>query len=186
MTHGGDPYTKPAFSRRNRIARGLWAVACLLLFRPSPRPLHAWRSWLLRRFGAKIGEGCAIYPSARIWAPWNLECEDVVAIADGAIVYNPARVFLGSHSIVSQEAYLCGATHDYQDPTFPLLSRQILIGRYAWICARASVHCGVTVGEGAVLALGSIATRDLQPWTVYAGTPAKPVKNRKSSHGHAG
>lgn len=173
-----DPYLKPSFSVRNRVARLIWGVVQTTLFRLSPRPLHAWRAALLRAFGAKLGRGCHIYPGARIWAPWNLECEDVVAIADGAVVYNPAHIFLGSHATVSQEAYLCGATHDYRDAAFPMISRPIRVERYAWVCARSMVQPGITVGEGAVLGLGSVATRDLEPWTVYAGLPARRIKSR--------
>jgi putative colanic acid biosynthesis acetyltransferase WcaF len=133
---------------------------------------------LLRAFGARIGPNSRIYPKARIWAPWNLECEDLVAIADDAIVYNPALVRLGSHSIVSEQAYLCGATHDYLSPDFPMVSAPITIERYAWICARASVQMGVTVHEGAILGLGAVATGDLQPWSIYVGVPARRVKAR--------
>lgn len=183
---GGDPYTKPAFSLGNRFARALWSVVCLLLFRPSPRPFHAWRAWLLRCFGAKLGPGCAIYPAARIWAPWNLICEDVVAIADEAVVYNPEPIWLGSHCIVSQQAYLCGATHDYHDPAFRLVASPIRIGRYGWICARATVQPGVTVGEGAIAALASVVTRDLEPWTVYGGVPAVKIKMRPRFHDSTG
>jgi len=86
---------------------------------------------------------------------------------------------MGSHAILSQGAYLCGATHDFDDPAFPLLAYAMQVGAYAWICARASVGPGVNVGEGAVLGLGSVATRHLEPWTVYAGVPAVKVKERK-------
>jgi putative colanic acid biosynthesis acetyltransferase WcaF len=86
---------------------------------------------------------------------------------------------LGSHAILSQDAFLCGATHDYDDPAFPLLAYTMEVGAYAWICARASVAPGVSVGEGAVLGMGSVATRDLEPWGVYAGVPAAKVKQRK-------
>src|SRR5882672_12361864 len=98
-----DPFLKPQSSLRNRLARALWGLACAVLFRPSPRPLHAWRAALLRSFGATLGPDCHIYPKARIWAPWNLVCEDVVAIADEAIVYNPALVRIGSHAVISQQ-----------------------------------------------------------------------------------
>jgi putative colanic acid biosynthesis acetyltransferase WcaF len=173
-----DPYLAPAHGLRNRIARAAWELARLALFRLSPRPCHAWRAALLRLFGAKLGRDCHVYPSARIWAPWNLACEDVVAIADEAIVYNPAPVRLGSHCVVSQQAYLCGAGHDPADPAFRLVSAPIEVGAYAWICARATVQMGVRVGEGAVLALGAVATRDLEPWTVYGGVPARALKRR--------
>lgn len=133
---------------------------------------------VLRCFGAQLGVDCHIYPAARIWAPWNLVCDDGVAIADGAEVYNPAVVTLRSHVVVSQGAYLCGASHDYNDPAFPMISAPIEVGRFAWIASRASVLMGVTVEEGAVLALGSIATKDLEAWGVYAGIPARRVGTR--------
>jgi putative colanic acid biosynthesis acetyltransferase WcaF len=85
---------------------------------------------------------------------------------------------MGSHAIISQQAYICGATHDYNDPAFPLISFPMSLGAYSWVCARASVSPGVNVGEGAVLGLGSVATHDLEPWTVYAGVPAQPIKQR--------
>ena len=176
-----DPYAVPAFSVANRIARSLWAVCYLTLFRLSPKPLFAWRRFLLRFFGAKIGKGVAIYPFAKIWAPWNLVCEDMVAIANGAEIYNPSPIYLGSHSIISQDAFLCGASHDYNNTAFSLYSKPIQIGAYAWVCARACVMPGVTVCEGAVLGLAAIATTDLHAWTVYAGSPAKALKQRKNS-----
>jgi putative colanic acid biosynthesis acetyltransferase WcaF len=95
------------------------------------------------------------------------------------MIYNPAPVTFGSHAILSQEAYVCGATHDYDDPGFPLIAFAMSFGSYAWICARASVAPGVNVGEGAVLGLGSVATRNLESWTVYAGVPAVKVKERQ-------
>jgi len=160
------------------MGRLAWSIIWTLLFRPSPRPFHAWRSFLLRSFGAKLGSNCHFYPRSRVWAPWNLECADGVALGDEAEIYNPSLVTLGSHAIVSQQAYICGATHDYNDPAFPLISFPMSLGAYSWVCARASVSPGVNVGEGAVLGLGSVATRDLEPWTVYAGVPAQRVKQR--------
>lgn len=173
-----DPYKLPAFSLGNRALRFLWGIVYALCFRITPRPMHAWRAAILRAFGAQLGEAVHIYPTAKIWAPWNLICDESATIGEDAIVYNPKLVRLGSHAIVSQYAYLCGATHDYQDPAFPLTAYEINLGAYSWICARATVQPGVTVGDGAVLALGSVATRDLQPWTVYGGIPARPLKKR--------
>lgn len=174
-----DPYQRPSFSLQQRLRRLFWSVCWTLFYRTSPRPLHRWRSFLLRAFGAKMGPHCHFYPKSKIWAPWNLVCEDSVAAADGAEIYNPAPMLLRSHAILSQDSYLCGATHDYEDPTFPLIAFGMEIGAYAWICARASVAPGVSVGDGAVLGMGSVATRSLEPWTVYAGVPAVRVKDRR-------
>lgn len=174
-----DPYLRPAFSTKNKLARLTWNIVWLLLYRPSPRPMHAWRSSLLRLFGAKMGPNCHFYPGSKVWAPWNLICAEQVAAGDGAEIYNPAPMHFGSHAILSQGCYICGATHDFDDPAFPLLAYTMQIGAYAWICARACVAPGVQVGEGAVLGLASVASRDLEPWGVYAGAPAVKVKTRK-------
>jgi putative colanic acid biosynthesis acetyltransferase WcaF len=174
-----DPYLRPAFSLSDRLRRQIWNICWALLYRTSPRPLHSWRAFLLRAFGAEIGPNCHFYPRSKVWAPWNLICADQVTAGDGAEIYNPAPVTFGSHAILSQEAYVCGATHDYDDPGFPLIAFAMSFGPYAWICARASVAPGVNVGEGAVLGLGSVATRNLEPWTIYAGVPAVKVKERQ-------
>ena len=174
-----DPYLRPAFSLKSRIARLAWNLTWAIFYRLSPRPFHAWRSMLLRLFGAKMGQACHFYPSSRVWAPWLLTCEDKVSAADGAEIYNPAPMFFGSHAIISQGAYLCGATHDLDDPAFPLLAYAMTFGAYSWVCARAVVGPGVDLGEGAVLGLASVATRSLAPWTVYAGSPAVSIRERR-------
>ena len=178
-TNARDPYTSPQYSFANRVQRQLWSIVWIVLYRPSPRIAFIWRAWLLRCFGAKLGPRCRFYPASRIWAPWNLTCEDTVMVADAAELYNPAPMFLASHAIVSQGAYLCGATHDYSDPKFPAISFPMRLGRYAWVAARACVSPGVNLGDGAILGLASVATKDLEPWTIYAGVPARKVKDRQ-------
>jgi len=175
----GHPFLVPQTTLRNRAGRALWGVVWFLLFRPTPRPLHAWRSWVLRCFGARLGRHCHIYPKCRIWAPWNLTCEEGAAIGDEAVIYNAAGVHLGPYAIVSQQAYVCTATHDFDHPAFPMTTAPISLGRYAWVCARACVLPGVVIREGAVLGLGAIASKDLEPWSVYAGNPARLVGVRE-------
>jgi putative colanic acid biosynthesis acetyltransferase WcaF len=162
-----DPFLRPTYSLKNRLFRLSWGIVCATLYRPSPRPFHGWRCFLLRLFGARLAAGVHPYPTARIWAPWNLICDEAASIGEDAIIYNPKTLHIGSHAIVSQYAFICGATHDYEDPAFPTISYSMSLGAYSWICARACVQPGVHVGEGAVLALASVATRDLAPWTVY-------------------
>lgn len=175
---GENPYHRQSFTLAHRLKRLLWQVVYLLLYRISPPPLHAWRAMLLRLFGATIGPGCHFYPSGKIWAPWNLIAEDCCTLADHAEIYNPSPIYMESHCIVSQHAYICGATHDYNHPDFPMISYTMRLGAYSWICARASVSPGVHVAEGAVLGLASLAVSDLKPWKVYSGAPAVEVKAR--------
>src|SRR5262245_42534873 len=177
---GADPYLRPAFSIGNRLRRAFWACSWFLLFRFTPVPCFRWRSMLLRAFGATIGPNNFIYPSAWIFAPWLMKTGAVVTIGRGAAIYNPGGVMLAHHSIVSQNAYVCGATHDYDAPEFPFQSKGIVLGPYSWIGARAIVLPGVTLGEGSVLGAGSVTARSLDPWWVYAGNPARRIKPRRN------
>src|SRR5579859_7093314 len=131
---GVDGYTKPSFSLRNRAMRLAWGVVYALLFRPTPRPFHAWRALLLRLFGAKLGKECHVYPTARVWAPWNLIMDDNAGLADDVICYSIATVTLGKKVVVSQGTHLCTGTHDYESPDFQLIADPIVIGDRAWLC----------------------------------------------------
>lgn len=173
-----DPYTQPSFSLQNRLARIAWGIVYTLLFRTSPRPLHSWRSFLLRFFGAKLGKGCHVYPKAQIWAPWNLVMADYAGIADDVNCYSIAVVSLGKKVVVSQGTYLCTGTHDYEDPNFQLHAKPIYIESNAWLCAESFIGPGVTIGEGAVIGARSVVTKDMPAWTVCAGNPCKPIKPR--------
>lgn len=173
-----DAFTGPSFSLKNRLARLVWNFASVLLVRWTPRPLHAWRSMVLRAFGARIGKGCHIYPKAVIWAPWNLEIGDETGVADGAILYSQALIRLGRRVVISQGAHLCTGTHDYEDPGFPLYAKPITVGDHAWVAAESFVHPGITIGEGAVIGARSVVTKDAPPWMVSAGHPCHPIKPR--------
>lgn len=165
-------------SWRNRLARAVWGVSFALLFRPTPRPLHAWRAALLRVFGARLGRGVKVYNSARIWAPWNLVMGDYSVLGDAVDCYAVNRVEIGAHSIVSQYSFLCTATHDVDQPHFPLVTAPIVIGAHAWVAADVFVGPGVTIGEGAVVGARSSVFKDVEPWTVVGGTPARLIRRR--------
>ncbi len=167
----------------NRLARWSWNLAYRLLYRPTPIPLHAWRRAVLRLFGARVGRGAHPYPGCRIWAPWNLTMGDYSCLGNGVECYSVARVTLGAHATVSQRSHICAATHDYNDPAFPLVARPVEIGADAWVAAEAFVGPGVTVGEGAVVGARAVAVKNVPPWAVVAGNPARIVKWR-NQHEH--
>jgi putative colanic acid biosynthesis acetyltransferase WcaF len=166
------------FPLRQQLARLGWQTFCAVFMRLSPRPFHGWRSFCLRLWGARIGAGCRIYPGVIIWAPWNLECAENACVGDGAELYNPALISLGERAIVSQGAFLCTASHDYEKVLFPLVAKAIRVGRDAWIGARAMVLPGCEIGEGSVIGLGSVVTRSTPPWSVCAGNPCRVVRER--------
>lgn len=169
---------RPVFGVRDKIIRLVWMIVWKLAFRYTPTPLHTYRCWLLRCFGATLGSQNFVYPSAKIWAPWLLKTEDVVTIGPNCEIYNPGGIVLGHHTIISQGAYLCGASHDYDSPDFTYVAKRIIAEPYTWICARAIVLPGVHCSEGSVLGAGSVTSKNLKPWTVYAGNPAMEVRTR--------
>jgi putative colanic acid biosynthesis acetyltransferase WcaF len=158
-----------------QFRRVLWSLA-QPLFRWSPRPLFGWRRFLLRLFGAKIGQHVHIYSSTRIYFPWNLRIADHSAIGENALIYNLGPITIGQRVTISHGAHLCAGTHDYTDPAMPLLKPPITVGDDAWICADAFIGPGVHVGEGGVVGARAVAMRDVEPWTVIAGNPAQARK----------
>lgn len=173
---------------RNRLGRAIWGGCYTVLVRPTPRwAMHGWRRSILRLFGAQIGKGCKIDPSARIWAPWNLVLGDYVSIDGGCDIYNVARICVGSKVAISKQSFLCTASHDISSLHRPLTHAPITIGNHAWIAANAMIFPGVTVGEGAVIAARAVLRQDAPAWSIWAGNPALRVGTRilhdRVSHG---
>src|SRR5271170_4909264 len=119
-----DFRTSP-FPLSRQCARLAWQLFCTVFMRLSPRPGHGWRAVCLRLWGAQIGPRCRIYPFAVIWAPWNLHCAAGACVADHAELYNPALIRLGERAVVSQGAFLCTASHDFEKKSFPLVTKPI-------------------------------------------------------------
>lgn len=179
IVQGNDPYTQPSFSLRNRIGRALWQVVWLVLFRTSPRPLHGWRNFLLRIFGASIGRHVHVYPSVKIWAPWNLVIGDYVGVGDGANLYCMGVITIGEYATVSQGAHLCAGSHDFNTPNFQLFTKPITIGSKVWLCADSFVGPGVAVAEGSVIGARGVVSKSIdEAWYVWAGNPIRKIKSR--------
>jgi putative colanic acid biosynthesis acetyltransferase WcaF len=174
-----SPFTGgPSFSLSDRIFRAVWALAWLLLARWTPPPLRAWRRFLLRLFGARMGKGSDVRGGATVWSPRNLMMNDYASIGDGAHCYNMAPIELGRFVVISQRAHLCAGTHRIDEPTMQLFAKPIRIGDHAWVAAEAFVGPGVAIGDGAVLGARGVAARDLDPWSVYVGNPARKIRTR--------
>lgn len=171
-------YAPQKLSISNKLARAAWNFVWLMFYRPSPAPLHGWRRFLLRLFGARIGRGAHPYPSSRIWAPWNLVMGEHSCLSHQVDCYCVDKVELGAHATVSQYSFLCTATHDYTQREMPLVTAPIYIGAWAWVTADVFVGPGVTVGKGAVIGARSTVFRDIEPWTVVAGNPPKKIGQR--------
>jgi putative colanic acid biosynthesis acetyltransferase WcaF len=166
------------YTRGENLLRALWALTAALLFRPSPRPFFGWRRFVLRLFGARVGRHVHVYPSTVVTIPWNLEIGDWSSLGEHVYVYDLGRVSIGARVTVSLRAVLCAGTHDPTRRDMPLLKPPIVIADEAWVCADAFVGPGVTVGQGAVLGARAVVVKDVAPWAVVAGNPARPIGTR--------
>ena len=170
----GYPYPRSFYVRRL-----MWAIVQSTVFRiPLPRA-YTWRRMLLKLFGAQMGMRAAVGASTRIMHPWLLKMGDWSNIAAGTTVYNLGQVTLGDHSVISQDAYLCAGTHDYSDPTLPLLRPAITIGNGVWIAAGAFIGPGVTIGDNTVIGARAVVMKDIPAGVVAAGNPCKVIKPRE-------
>lgn len=170
--------TTMRITRSNQLARIVWGVVRVSLYRLSPVPMHGFRRFLLRRFGARIESGAHPYPKAKVWAPWNLIMERDACLADGVDCYNVALVKLGPGAVVSQRAFLCTASHDFRDVGFPLTAAPIEVGQGAWVAAESFVGPGVSIGDYAVVGARAVVMQSVDDDVVVAGNPAVAVGAR--------
>ncbi|MDP2017086.1 putative colanic acid biosynthesis acetyltransferase [Hydrogenophaga sp.] len=173
------------FTHAAKLRRFTWEVVWLLAFRPTPRwALHGWRRFLLRSFGAQVGEGCRIAPSCRVWAPWHLVMGEFSALGDGVDCYSMGRITLGSKVTVSQRSFLCAGSHDIRSLSRPLITGPIVIEDHVWIAAECFVHPDVVIREGAVIGARSVVLKEMPSWSVCAGNPCRKIKDRVVKERH--
>lgn len=161
------------------IARGLWQLVQRTLWVIAWRRVYVLRAGLLRLFGCRTSWKVGLAASCRIERPWDVTLREFCSIGPRVHLYNLGAISIGKRTIISQDAYLCAGTHDYTDPRYPLLRQPIRIGDDAWVCAGAFIGPGVTIGDGAVVGARAVVTRDVAPWTVVAGNPAREIKKRE-------
>lgn len=165
--------------RKHQVTRMLWSITWALGARWLPRSIGSgWKRFLLRIFGAKISPTAKIYSSAKVYYPANLVMDDYACLASDVDCYNVAPVYVGKFATVSQGAYLCTASHDITSKNHELITAPISIDEQSWVGADAFIGMGVTIGEGAVVGARAAVFKDVEPWTVVGGNPAKFIKTR--------
>jgi len=174
------PAYKNAFSFKIKLTRIIWGIVWFLLARPIPRKLlNRWKLILLKVFGAKVHKSAVVYSSARIYLPWNLEMAEYSILGSEVDCYNVDKIKIGAHVVVSQKTYLCSASHDFLKVDMPLITAPIIIEDQAWIAADVFIGMGVTIGQGAVVGARSSVFKDVTPWSVVGGNPARFIKIRE-------
>lgn len=169
----------PGFRGRSAVVVQLWWCVQATLFRASPQILYGWRRFLLRLFGARIGRGVLIRPSAKIVFPWKLAIGDYSWIGDEVVLYSLGEIEIGRNSVISQRSYICAGSHDAESMSFAILAPPVRIGSECWIATDVFVNGGVSIGEGTVVGARSTVLHDLPAGMICFGYPASPKRPRR-------
>lgn len=170
----------PNFRERSAVMVQLWWLVQATLFAWSPQFMYGWRRFLLRLFGAKIGQKVLIRPSARVTYPWKLSIGDYSWIGDYVELYTLGEITIGNHAVISQRCYLSTGSHDYTRPAFDIYARPIWIEDQVWLASDVFVLPGVEIGKGTVVGARSTVFDNLPGGMICYGNPARPVKPRRA------
>lgn len=160
------------------VKRALWFIVNALFFINPLNASSGLKAYLLRLFGAQIGNGVVVKPAVNIKYPWFLKVGDHVWIGEKVWIDNLAMVSIADHATLSQGAMLLTGSHDYKRSGFDLLTGKIILEDGVWIGAKAIVCPNVTCASHSVLAAGSVAVANLEPYTIYQGNPATAKRMR--------
>lgn len=177
----GLQHTTSEFRGRSNLVVQLWWIVQNTLFVWSPQFMYEWRNFLLRSFGAKIGKNARIRPTAQITYPWKVTIGEYCRIGDNVVLYSLGEIVIGSHTVISQNSYLCTGSHDYKKITFDLFSKPITVADQVWIGTDVFVAPGICIGEGTIIGARSTVLHDMPEGMICFGNPAKPVKPRELS-----
>lgn len=162
----------------NNLKIILWYFVNALIVRASWNPFINIKIALLKIFGAQIGKGIIIKNNVTIKSPWNITIGNNVWIGESAWIDNLDKVTIADNVCISQGALLLTGNHDYTKSSFDYRNAPITIEEGVWIGAKSVVCPGVTAHSHAILTVGSIATHNLEAYTIYQGNPARPIRKR--------
>ena len=163
----------------NAVKRLLWFYVNAIFFKTSVIPSSAFKVFLLRMFGARIGKNVTIKPSVNIKYPWFLQIGDESWIGENVWIDSLVMISIGANVCLSQGAVLLTGSHNYKKTSFNLITNEIILEDGVWIGAGAIVNLGITAASHSVLTSGSVATKNLQAYSVYQGNPAIKIRDRE-------
>jgi putative colanic acid biosynthesis acetyltransferase WcaF len=172
-------YVRPNYNPgRNIIVQCLWYFVNHVVFGCPFFICYGLKRWLLRLFGAKVGERVIIKPNVNIKFPWRLEIGDNVWIGEKAWIDNIDVVKIGRNAVLSQHVLVITGSHNYKKTNFELITHPVVIEDGVWVCANATVLAGSYLKSHSMVTAGSVAPKTAEPYSIYTGNPAVKVKNR--------
>lgn len=151
----------------------IWWFVQAIAFPLSLHNGNRFRSWLLRLFGAEIGQGVIIRPSARFTFPWKVKIGDYSWIGDQVVFYSIDQINVGCHSVISQKSYLCTGSHDPETRSFALITAPINIGNGVWVATDCFIAAGVEIGSNSVIGARSSLFKSIPAEQIAWGSPCE-------------
>ena len=156
-----------------------WYLVSLIFFQSAWNVSSKLKLFWLRLFGSELGKGIVIKPSVIIKYPWQLKIGDYCWIGESVWIDNLDQVTLEDNVCISQGALLLCGNHNYKSSKFDLMTAPIYLEQGSWVGAKCCVAPGVRFSSHAVLSMGSVATKNLESYSIYSGNPAVRIKPRK-------
>jgi len=156
----------------------LWFFVNVFVFQNRWNASSASKVFFLKLFGAKIGKNVVLKPNINIKYPWKLSIGDNSWIGEKVWIDNLGTVSIGKNVCLSQGAMLLCGNHNYKKESFDLMVGDITLENGVWIGAHSIVSPNVTCFSHSILTVNSVATSNLEAYTIYQGTPAKAIRKR--------
>ena len=163
----------------NRVLSILLDLELLLLRWVGHIPLHFMRRFFYQLSGIKIGSGSTIHMWAAFYDPTNIVIGQGTIIGDHAFLDGRAKITVGDNVDIASSIMVYNGKHDYESEDFHPVFSPVVIEDYVFIGPRVIIQPGVTIGKGAVIAAGAVVTKDVSPFAIVGGVPAKPIGERK-------
>jgi maltose O-acetyltransferase len=168
----------------NRIKNILLEFKVSLLHLIGAVPSHYFRRFFYRLGGIKIGKGSTIHMGARFYGPKNISIGEDSIIGENIILDGRDKLMIGSHVDIASEVMIYNSEHDVNDESFIAKNYPVKIEDYVFIGPRAIILAGVTVGRGAIIGAGAVVTKDVPPYAIVGGIPAKIIGERRNKDLH--
>jgi maltose O-acetyltransferase len=141
-------------------------------------PSHIIRRFFYTLGGIKMGKGGAIHMWASFYEPKNISIGDDTIIGEKIVLDGRAELVIGNHVDIASEVMIYNGQHDISDKNFKAVFEKVIIEDYVFIGPRAIILPGVTLGKGSVVGAGAVVTKNVEPFTVVGGVPAKVIGER--------
>ncbi|PIP63114.1 acetyltransferase [Candidatus Roizmanbacteria bacterium CG22_combo_CG10-13_8_21_14_all_35_9] len=168
----------------NRVKNIFLEFGVFLLHLVGYIPSHCFRRFCYRLARIKIGKGSTIHTKTRFYNPRNIIIGEDTIVGEGAVLDGRARLIIGSHVDIASEVMIYNSQHDIENENFTAVDKPVVIEDYVFIGPRAIILPGVTIGKGAIVAAGAVVTKDVPPYAIVGGVPAKIIGERKNKNLH--